>query len=157
MFVRSQNMPVLSGARMETRTWLKNRTCQRKAARWIENKWKYTESPTSMISDLGLTTLESRRKAACIGIKMLFDIINRNKYVSESTIPKRQRCRNIRFQPIHAALMSYQNSFFPATIHFWNKLPLNIINSANLSDFRHELSMFYSSWNFSDLLNQCNI
>ena len=115
---------------------------QRKAARWIESKWKYTDSPTSMISNLRLASLESRRNAACI--KMLFNIMNRNKYIHESCIPKRQRCSNIRFQPIYAALKSYEHSFFPSSIKLWNRLPLNIVNSVSPNDFKDELNKFYS-------------
>ena len=57
---------------------------QRKACRWIENKWEYHHSPTTMLKCLNLDTLELRRELYCL--KTLFDITNGFKLVTYTNI-----------------------------------------------------------------------
>lgn len=99
---------------------------QRRAARWIENKWQHVFSPTRMIQLMKLRSLEARRHIA--SLKLLFDINNELKFVDEGTKPARQRCANIRYQRQHARVKVYENSYFPFTIDLWNELHLKISN-----------------------------
>ena len=62
---------------------------QRKACRWIENKWEYHHSPTPMLKCLNLDPLELRRELSCL--KMLFDITNGFKYMDKALLPIQQR------------------------------------------------------------------
>ena len=93
---------------------------QRKACRWIENKWEYHHSPTPMLKCLNLDPLELRRELSCF--KMLFDITNGFKYMDKALLPIRQRTLNVKYKLIHAKLKVYENSFFPYTIRLWNSL-----------------------------------
>ena len=111
---------------------------QRKAARWIENKWQYVFSPTRMIRLLKLKSLETRRQIACL--KLLFDINNNFKFVEDKIKPARQRCVNISYkrqhaQRQHARVKVYENSYFPFTIDLWNKLPSKISNELDRNKF----------------------
>jgi len=106
---------------------------QRKAARWISNRWDRTSSPTEMLKSLSLKTLEQRRKSS--KIKMLFDIIQGVKIINESIIPKRQRCKDVRFQPIHGSIKAYKNSFFPNCVEIWNQIPRELVN-LNLNEVK---------------------
>ena len=60
------------------------------------------------------------------------------KYMPDQTII-RQRCADVRFQPIHGALQVYSNSFYPHTIREWNMLPVDIVNSDSLDVFKNKL------------------
>ena len=73
---------------------------QRKAARWIENKWQHFLSLTRMTRLMKLRSLEARRHIA--SLKLLFDVNNELKFVDEGTKPVRQRCTNIKYQRQHA-------------------------------------------------------
>ena len=86
---------------------------QRKSARWICNKWQYSESPTLMIKELNLKTLEQRRKINQLA--MLYELYHGQKYMPPNTI-SRQRCNDLRFKPIYGIIQSYTYSFYPDTI-----------------------------------------
>ena len=103
---------------------------QRKAAHWINNDWKRNSSPSEMLKLLSLNTLQERRNKA--KMKMFYDIINGNKFVSESIIPKRQRCLDVRFKPIRASILS-------SSIDIWNKIPRSIVNIDDVKKFKSEI------------------
>ena len=117
---------------------------QRKAARWIENKWQYVFSPTQMIRLLKLQSLKTRRQLACL--KLLFDISNNLKFVEDKIKPTRQRCTNIRYQRQHARVKVYENSYFPFTIELWNKLPSKISNELTRNKFIASLEKSYENY-----------
>ena len=91
-----------------------------------------------MLASLSLPSLESRRTIA--KLKLFHDIINENKNISKNMIPKRQRCKDVRFQPIYASLKSYANSYFPQVVSLWNKIPASTANITDLKDFRKNLN-----------------
>ena len=70
---------------------------------------------------------------------MLFEIMYGFKYVDNSMIPKRQRCLNTKFVPVHAKLQSYERSFIPATIKLWNQLPPGVANESDKKPFLNKL------------------
>lgn len=111
---------------------------QRKACRWIENKWSYYDSPTAMAKRLELAPLAVRRDLSCL--KMLFDCENGFKYIDKSSLPTRQRTANVKFNLIHAKLKVYENSFFPSTIRLWNSLDEQIINIKDRDKFKNALA-----------------
>ena len=109
---------------------------QRKAARWIFNKWQYDESPSTMITNLNLTSLQDRRKMS--RLSTMFEFHHGLKYMLDQTII-RQRYVDVRFQPIHGALQVYSNLFYPYTIREWKMLPVDIVNSDSLDVFKDKL------------------
>ena len=109
---------------------------QRKSARWICNKWQYDESPSAMIKDLNLISLQERRRIS--RLSTLYELHHGLKYMPAQTIA-RQRCVDLRFRPMLGALQVYANSFYPCTVREWNKLPANIVNSGTLEGFKNRL------------------
>ena len=107
---------------------------QRKAVRWVNNKWRHDESPTLMINQLNLQTLQQRR--AVNRLNMLYELYHGLKFMPCNTI-KRQRCSDTRFQRIYGSIQSYSNSFYPNTIREWNDLPSKIVNSEDLNAFKN--------------------
>ena len=109
---------------------------QRKSVRWICNQWSYEASPTAMIKDLQLQKLDTRRQLN--RLSTLYQLNHGIKFMPSQTINK-QRCTNLRFQPIQGAILRYKYSFYPFTINEWNKLPANIVNADSLDIFRTNL------------------
>ena len=115
---------------------------QRKSCRWIMNQWGQKFSPTQMIKKLSIKSLENRRKIS--KIKMLFDIENRLKFVSTDIIPRRQRCKNVKFIPMNGSILSYSNSFFPNSVGIWNNLPSDITNIDNRNLFIDKIENLFT-------------
>ena len=109
---------------------------QRKSARWICNQWNYEASPTAMVKDLQLQTLQARRQLN--RLSTLYQFNHGIKFMPPGTINK-QRCTNLRFQPIQGAILCYTYSFYPLSINEWNKLPANIVNTSSLDIFKVNL------------------
>ena len=116
---------------------------QRKAVRWIENKWKHEFSPTRMLKSLNLRTLEMRRQIA--SLKLMFDIYYNLKFVDNDTKPDRQRCSNIKFKKQHARLKVFEGSYFPFTINLWNSLPPKISNIQKRENFVLKLEEHFNT------------
>ena len=99
---------------------------QRKAARFIHNDWRRHSSPTKMIQQLQLQSLEQRRSIA--KLNLMHGFIHGAKYIPPATMPERARSRDCRFKPMYHRVIAYQTSFMPSTVVMWNKLPANIVN-----------------------------
>eukprot|EP00111_Clytia_hemisphaerica_P020944 TCONS_00061749-protein len=106
---------------------------QRKSVRWICNQWSYEGSPTAMIDNLKLQTLDKRRQINWLSTLYQFHL--GLKVHAKLNHQPTQRCTSLRFQPIQGAILRYTYSFYPYTINEWNKLPANIMNSSSLDIF----------------------
>ena len=113
---------------------------QRRAARWVLNRFNRKDSVTAMLSALKWKTLESRRTIA--RLSMLYKMRNRLVFYDEikhqpvdylySTRSKEYAYK----QPI-ATRDYYKYSFYPRTISEWNKLPREIVLSSSLAPFEN--------------------
>ena len=112
---------------------------QRKALRWIYNRWQYDESPTVMLNELNLDTLKYRRTTN--RLSMLHELHHGSKFLPTNTI-HRQRCADIRFKRIYGSIKCYSNSFYPYTIYEWNELPCDVVNALDLNTFKKGLKQF---------------
>ena len=74
---------------------------QRKALRWINNKWQHDESPTAMMNKLNLQTLQERRQIS--RFSMLYELYDGLKFIPSNTIT-RQRCTDLQFQRIYGSI-----------------------------------------------------
>ncbi|XP_052212121.1 uncharacterized protein LOC127831167 [Dreissena polymorpha] len=98
---------------------------QRRAARYVTNRYHNTSSVSSMIEHLGWETLESRRTKA--QLTMLYKIINdlvdipANQYLVQA--PSRPKDHNKKYHQPSTSTSCHKNSFFPRTISVWNHLP----------------------------------
>ena len=107
---------------------------QRKSIRWIMNEWSYDISPNELRKSLKMETLECRRYKA--KLNMLNDIVAGRKFIDPNIHPTRQRCTNVKYQPIQGRILSYSNSYFPSVVKCWNKLPSKVANLDNENEFR---------------------
>ena len=110
---------------------------QRKSLRWIYKKWSYTVSPTDLQKQSGLSTLESRRESS--RLKMFYDLFYKKKHVSIECMPTRQRCLNLKFNPIRGSIKSFENSFFPDVVKCWNNLKPSTLNETNENQFLNKI------------------
>ena len=78
---------------------------QRRAARYVTNRYRNTNSVTSMLGDLEWDTLETRRKK--IRLAMMYKIIN-------NLIDIRAE-EYLKYQQFSASTDYYKHSFFPQT------------------------------------------
>ncbi len=85
-----------------------------------------------------LETLNERRSKA--RIKMLHEIYHSTKQVNKEMIPTKQRCANLKFNPIRGRIQIYANSFIPNTVELWNKLPKSLVNTKDLDEFKKEMN-----------------
>ena len=102
---------------------------QRKSLRWIHNIWMSTVSPTALRKVLEISTLESRRSSA--RLKMMFDLLYKNKHINTNCLLSRQRWLNVKFKPIFSSIKAYENFFLPQVIKMWNNLTTKISNETN--------------------------
>ena len=110
---------------------------QRKAARFIYNDWRYTSSPTTMLHNLSLPTLQQRRTEA--KVKYIHKILHGNLEFLSSLVTC-ARTSNIRITPIHARVLPYNNSFVPSAARLWNNLPTHIVNEIDFNKFSTSIS-----------------
>ena len=105
---------------------------QHRAARYILNDYASTSSVTTMLKNLGLPSLQTRRKIS--SLVMLYKIqsgqvrITLPPYITPSI---RNRL-SIPYSRINAHLYS----FFPRTARLWNNLPPDLTNCPDLETFR---------------------
>ena len=86
-----------------------------------------------MLKDLKWQSLEERRFQARL---TLMHKIHHKTVDIEEQLAVKARCNNINFVPINARINAYANSFIPATIRDWNKLPPTAKNEFNLERFK---------------------
>lgn len=108
---------------------------QRKATRFIFNKYKRTGSPSALMTENKIFPLLSRRKFH--RIKFLHNMLTGNLNVNDlpylRPIITRQtgHTRPHTLNLIFAKTKALKNSFFPKTIEDWNRLPDSVIMSPN--------------------------
>ena len=111
---------------------------QRRAARYVSNRFRNTSSVSSMLDALQWESLESRTK---IQLTLLFKIINdmvdirADDYLASSTGRTRQ-AHYKKYRQISTCTDSYKFSFFPRTIRVWNSLTASIAEAPSLVSFK---------------------
>ena len=111
---------------------------QRKSARFVCSDWHQRSSPTNMMRQLNWKPLEYQRRNR--NLVMMHKIVHNTVAIPQSFLPKRSRNDNcIRFQPVHARVNAYRNSFVPASVKLWNDLPINISNDLVLISFKAKI------------------
>ena len=115
---------------------------QKRAARYVTNRYHNTSSVSSMIDHLGWETLESRRtKAQLIMIyKMANELVDipASQYLIQA--PRRPKDHNKKYHQPSTSTSYYKNSFFPRTITVWNRLPATAAEAPDLVSFKQGLS-----------------
>ena len=111
---------------------------QRRAARFVVNRYHNTSSVAEMINKLEWPTLQHRRKVARLAMlhKILNDkaVFNKTKLVPA---PFRQRRgHSQQLCQIQCRTQYRQNSFLPITIRDWNELPEAAMAADTLDTFK---------------------
>ena len=115
---------------------------QRRAARYVTNRYHSTSSVTSMLDHLQWESLESRRTKAQLTMfyKITNDLVDipAEKYLIPSKTNTRS-CHSKKFSLAPTSTSYYKNSF-PRTIAVWNNLPANVAEASDLVSFKQGLS-----------------
>jgi hypothetical protein len=121
---------------------------QRRAARFVMNKYGRDSSPSEMISTLGWETLAQRRKVA--RVTMMYKISTGQAAIPERTFlqPVTRRSRYHHSKAYHRPQGTkdcWVDSFFPNTIKDWNQLSEEIITSETTKQFKQAVTNHYNS------------
>ena len=116
---------------------------QRRAARYVCNKYRNTSSVTDMLQHLEWEPLSTRRKNS--RLTMLYKIANNHVVIPHTNrlIPQNRQTRhnNSNSYQIPQCRSEYRKqSFFPRTIKEWNTLPESVIKSDTVDSFKRALS-----------------
>jgi hypothetical protein len=116
---------------------------QRRAARFVLQRYHQTSSVGSMLSQLGWETLQVRR--AKTRLVILFKATNQmiaihtNPYLVPINLPTRQS-HAYTFRHIYTRANYHKYSYFPHTIPLWNSLPAEVAQAETLMDFKAGLA-----------------
>ena len=118
---------------------------QRRAARFVVNRYHNTSSVTDMIKQLQWPTLQHRRKVARLA--MLRKIIKNEAVVNKDCIqtapPRQRRKHSQQLKQIQCRTAYRQNSFYPRTIREWNDLPEAAVAADTLDTFKARVPFTY--------------
>ena len=114
---------------------------QRRAARYVLNRYHNTSHVTEMLEGLKWPTLEERRKN--YRLTMMYKISNNLVATSGrghiNLISSKSRHHNSCAYEIHSGPAYYTNSFYQRTIREWNKLPDTTVKARSLDEFKASL------------------
>ena len=117
---------------------------QRRAARFVFNKYSRHDSVTTLLTDLGWSSLTSLREQdrLCMMYKVLNNLtaINYNDYVTFSESVTRRR-NDLKLNVFSPSINCFKYSFFPRTVTEWNVLSNSVVHSSSVSSFRAALSV----------------
>lgn len=105
---------------------------QHKAVRFVYSKYRSSDSPTQLMRDHNIPTLELRRKIQ--RLKFLY-LLKNNKlsmrpeqYIQPLTARRTRHRHADSLTPFNARTNIFKFSFFPRTVTEWNQLPALFIN-----------------------------
>ena len=116
---------------------------QRRAARFVTNKYRNISSVGNMLQHLEWRSLSDRRKDS--RLVMLYKIEHEKVAIPKNNIliPQTRQTRHSNsnsFQIPSCKTQYRKESFFPRTITDWNKLPDNIVNCTSVESFKSSIS-----------------
>ena len=118
---------------------LKIEMTQRRAARWVKNNYSTYDSVSHMLDNLGWRSLENRRIVS--RLIMFYKIVYGHVAIQMPTYfeqPQRftRHMHPLSYRQIHTQTKYYQQSFYPATIVLWNRLPSELVLRTDLDAFK---------------------
>ena len=116
---------------------------QRRAARYVLNRFNNTSSVTNMLENLGWVPLELRRQNC--QMTLMYKIVNNliDVPADQFLVPSYSRTRanhNHKFRQFPTRTNIFKNSFFPKAVPIWNSLPSIVVEAPDLASFKRELS-----------------
>ena len=113
---------------------------QRRAARYVTNRYRNIYSVTSMIEHLEWKSLEARR--ATHQLTMLFrSCMTLWTYLTPASNRTRSQ-HSLKFRQIATSSDNNKFSFFPRSFCHWNSLPANVAEAPSLVSFKRELPLY---------------
>ena len=114
---------------------------QRRASRYVCNRWHNTSSVSDMLNELGWESLARRREKArlCMFYKVVHGLVEIPWHECQTLVLSSQRTRGShpwKYTPILPHADVYKYSFLPRTIIAWNALPPNVVACPSLDSFR---------------------
>ena len=117
---------------------------QRRAARFVYNKYQRNTNVTSLLNSLGWPSLKTRRSylKLILTYKILKNLIT---IPSDNFEPVKRTTRGhqYHFQHLQCTCDSYRYSFFPSAIRLWNSLPLEIATCNDFEEFDKKLKNYF--------------
>ena len=116
---------------------------QRRAARFVLGRYNNTSSVGDMLSELGWTSLQTRRQALrlCMMFKIHKGLVAMDAKEFMTPLHRRSRHVNSQGYEVHRSKTNYHMlSYFPRTIREWNSLPGPTVLAPNLTAFKKSLS-----------------
>ena len=112
---------------------------QRRAARYVCNRYHNTSSVTDMISELNWPSLEVRRLRT--RLILFYKVIHHHVAIYPNNLlvhvdPRTRHCHPHCFRPIQASKDPYKYSFYPRTITQWNQLPHTFALADTVDSFK---------------------
>lgn len=122
---------------------------QRRAARFVLNRYHNTSSVSTMLDTLAWKPLEQRRKAARLTAfykinNNLMHCINLKSQLKPSTSRNRRHGHNKQYLPLSCKTNYRSGSFLPRTIPEWNALPQDTIEAETPDSFMSRVSQLPS-------------
>lgn len=118
---------------------------QKKALRFIYNKYRKKSSVGVLYNQAGVTQLSRRRKIN--RLKFLYNTLNgafnidHETYISLQAPHATRSSHSLKLVEYQCRNDVFKYSFFPRTIREWNHLPPNIVNSPSVSTFTSQLDL----------------
>ena len=110
---------------------------QRKAARFVLNRYHNTSSVSNMLEQLGWKSLPDRRMV--LRLYMFYKIQTAWRSWADLFHPMTRPCRHLHcmsYEGPPSRTTYHQMSFFPRTIRDWNKLPDSVVLAPSLVAFK---------------------
>ena len=117
---------------------------QRRAARYICNRYHNTSSVSDMLNTINLPSLAERRLRT--RLVMMYTVAFHLVAVPSVIliVTRTRKYHPLTFRQIHTSKDTYRHSFFPYTIPQWNQLPsiisLNLVHIPSVVCFREQLT-----------------
>ena len=116
---------------------------QRRAARYVTNRYHNTSSVTSMLEHLEWETLEARRtkNQLVMFIKIIHGLVDIpvERYLTPASTRTRSK-HFLKYRQIPTSSEYNKSGFFPNTVCLWNYLPATVAEAPGLVSFKRELS-----------------
>jgi hypothetical protein len=117
---------------------------QRRAARWVSQRYRRTSSVEDMLTCLQWPSLQSRRRNA--RLTTFYKFHHKTAFINSHYAPvfdpqkRKARHSNSQSYPIPSCRTDYRKfSFFPRTVAEWNALPDDAVQACSVEAFRNRL------------------
>ena len=118
-------------------------TMQKRAARWVKNRYSSYDSVSAMLGNLGWRFLENRRYDSRLAMfyKIQYGLVAvpmPSYFERPKKITPHSLNNPLSFRQVYASADYYRFAFFPIVL--WNRLPVDIVFFRDIDSFKREVS-----------------